>query len=137
MDTLRETLPDGGKSRWAGMANYILATPDLNHEVDLRYVDEPPRGDSYLELRVDDRKLPGFVWGCMFAVDACSRYLASSWMAERYERKTVVIDLEQHRFTVLPVHIADFEFHWPLLDGRGIAAGRQYEFDGSEVWKPF
>jgi len=45
MDTRRETLPNDGTSLWAGMANYILVTADAKHEIELRYLGEPPHGD--------------------------------------------------------------------------------------------
>lgn len=137
MDTRRETLPNDGTSLWAGMANYILVTADAKHEIELRYLGEPPHGDSFHELRADGRQVPGYVWGATFAVSPCSRYLAASWMAERYERKTAVVDLESHRFAVLPIHIADFVFRWPALEGPGIATVQKYEFDGHEAWVPF
>jgi len=137
MDEYHKTLPADGTSLWAGMANYILATTDRRHEIDLRYVGEPPHGDSFHELSVDGRRLPGFAWGCYFGVSPCSRHLAASWMAKLYERKTVVIDMEERRFAVLPIYISSFTFHWPCLEGVGLAIGQRYEFVGSEEWTPF
>ncbi|RYG75159.1 MAG: hypothetical protein EON59_18505, partial [Alphaproteobacteria bacterium] len=112
------------------MADYILATADGKHEIELLYMGEPPHGDSFHALLADGRQLPGYVWGCNFAVSLCSRYLAASWMADLYERRTIVIDLEEHAFVALPVHIPDFMFRWPILDGSDIAATTAYQFTG-------
>ena len=137
MDDIRKILPDNGESLWAGMGNYILATANGQYEITLPYMGEPPHGDSFHALLTDGRQLPGYVWGCTFAASPCSRYLAASWMAKRYERRTIVVDLEKHSFVVLPTEIPDFVFHWPELKGSGIGAGLAYKLDGREVWKTF
>lgn len=137
MEHRREVLPGDGSALWAGMGNYVLEDVHRRHQIRLGYVGEPPHGDSVHELSVDGRKLPGFAWGCKFAVDPHGRYLAASWMAQRHERKTIVVDMQARRFTVLPVYIGDFVFNWPRLVGAGQAAGSRYEFTGQEEWTGF
>jgi hypothetical protein len=126
-----------GKSRWAGMGNYVLVSPDAKQEIALRYAGKPLHGDSFHELEVGGAKLPGLVWGCNFAFTADSRFCAASWMAKRYERRTIAIDVPGRRYFVLPVYVHDFTFHWPTLTGVGTDAGLRFEFDGAEVWTPF
>ena len=126
-----------GVSRFAGMGDYTLTSPDGRHEVVLRYAGEPPHGDSFHEATIDGRKLPGLTWGSNFAFSADSGFLAASWMAERYERRTIVVDLRRRLFFVLPVYICDFAFHWPELKGAGADAGLDFRFEGAEAWTPF
>lgn len=133
----RFALPADGSARWAGMANYVLTSPDGRHEVALEYVGEPPHGDSFHKLQVDGTKLPGFAWGCKFAATADSRYFAASWMAKRYERLTIIIDLEKRRFVVLPVYVHDFRFDGPVLEGVGADQGLRFHLSDADAWTPF
>jgi hypothetical protein len=136
MITHRMILPAEGASLWAGMADYVLVTPDGRQEVELSYAGEPPHGDSYHHLRTRERELPGYVWGCTFAASPCSRYLAASWMAELYQRRTIVIDMTKCAFTMLPAYMPDFTFVWPVLRRLG-APDTAYMFNGQETWRPF
>lgn len=133
----RIDFPADGESRWAGMANYLLVSPDGQHQVALRYVGEAPHGDSYHEIEVDGARLPGFVWGCDFAFTPDSRYVAASWMAALYDRRTIIIDTEKRRFLALPLYIRKFTFIWPVLQGVGGAQCLSFRFEGSEVWSAF
>jgi hypothetical protein len=45
--------------------------------------------------------------------------------------------MEERRFAALPIYIYSFTFHWPRLEGVGLAFGQRYEFVGSEEWTPF
>ena len=135
MQTIR--LPADGTSRWAGMADYLLLSPDGGHRVLLKYAGEPPHGDSFHVVEIDGTRLPGFAWGCNFAFTRDSRFFAASWMAEPYERKTVVVDLKRRGYFVLSDYVADFTFHWPTLSGVGQSEGVSFAFDGSEVWSTF
>lgn len=126
-----------GEGRWAGMGNYVLVSPDKQQEIALRYVGEPPHGDSFHELTLGEARLPGYVWGCIFAFSADSRFCAASWMAKLFERRTIVIDVTGRRYFVLPVYIHDFAFHWPTLTGVRASTGLRFEFDGTEVWTAF
>ena len=123
-----------GSARWAGMGDFRLISPDGNHTVEIRYAGEPPHGDSYHRVTIDERTFPGFAWGCMFAFSPCSRYTAFSWMAALYERKTVVVDIEHSRYTVLPRYIQDFVFRWPELLGVGNPQGATCVVDASAHW---
>jgi hypothetical protein len=133
----RIELPADGTPRWAGMGNYLLISPDGQHEVALPYVGEPPHGDSFHELNVDGTKLPGFAWGRRFAFTSDSRYLAASWMAKRYERRTIIIDVDRRRFVVLPTYIHDFAFQGLTLEGMGADQGLRFDLGGTEAWTSF
>lgn len=110
MPTFELELPPGGNRAWAGHGHYRLISPSRRQIVRLRYVGEPPHGDSYHQLHVDDAALPGFVWGCEFALSADEQFLAASWMAQPFERRTIIIDVATGRYTVLPVYIPNFIF---------------------------
>ncbi|MBB4638178.1 hypothetical protein [Longimicrobium terrae] len=130
-------MPGNGDSVWAGMGDYTLIGPDGRHEVSLRYAGEPPHGDSCHELRADGVLLPGLAWGCNFAFTPDGRYFAASWIAERYERRTIIIDLDERRYLVLPIYIYDFRFVWPTLAGAGDHQQLRYDFHGRERWTPY
>ncbi len=134
---LRIQFTSDGSSRWAGMGDYVLVAPDQRHEVFLRYLGEPPHGDSFHEARIDGVKLPGLVWGCYFAFTENSRFFAASWMLRCYERRTIIVDIEQRRYYLLPEYLLDFSISWPVVLGLGFAGGLNYRFDGTEVWTLF
>lgn len=128
-------LPSGGKSVPVGMGDFELLMPGGKHRVQVFYRGEPPHGDSYHDLTVDGVGFPGYAWGCNFACTADGRYLALSWMATRFERATVVIDMASRKYIALPVYIYDFVFRWPRLEGIGkLSAHLSYEFVGDERW---
>ena len=77
---------------------------------------------------------PGHVWGCLFAFSECSKFLAFSWMASFFKRKTAVVDLTSKKYAVLPEYIHEFSVHWPTITGRGNDEGKHYKFDGTEQW---
>ena len=130
-------LPADGASRWAGMGNYVLISPDGQHKVALRYSGEPPHGDSFHELEVDGVRLPGFAWGCTFAFTVDSRYFAASWMAKLYERKTIVVDVERRQFFVAPDYIHDFAFRERTLEGVGASHGLRFDLDSMTAGAQF
>ena len=126
--------PDG-RARWAGMGDFVLVSPDQAHRVELIYAGEPPHGDSYHRASIDGVAFPGEVWGGLFAFSACSRHLVFSWMSKRFERRTVVVDLQDRRYFVLPGYIDQFSVRWPAVVGEGkLSAGQEYTFDGGEHW---
>jgi hypothetical protein len=116
------------------MGDCRLISPGGSHQVELLYVGEPPFGDSYHEALVDGVKLPGFMWGCMFAFTPDGRFFAGSWMERLYERRTIVIDGSSHCYFVLPVYIYEFSFRWPLIEGTTRNSGLSYVFNGRERW---
>ncbi len=127
-----------GQARWAGMGDFVLVSPDGAHRVELTYVGEPPHGDSYHRATIDGAAFPGEVWGCLFAFSACSRHLVFSWMAKRYERRTVVVDLQDRRYCALPCYFYRFSVRWPTIVGEGEqSAGKDYTFSGTEEWLPY
>lgn len=114
------------------MGDYVLVSPDGRHRATLLYVNEPPHGDSYHTLSIDGRMFPGYAWGCHFACSKDSRYLALSWMERLSERKTVVIDMEERQYRVLPEYLYSFKLEWPVLH---CASQRTvHELDGREAW---
>ena len=53
---------DEQTSHWAGMDDFLLISPDGEHRIALCYAGEPPHGDSYHNVAIDDRPFPGFAW---------------------------------------------------------------------------
>ncbi|TXI96722.1 MAG: hypothetical protein E6Q34_00650 [Burkholderiaceae bacterium] len=124
-----------GTSNWAGMRDYILISPNQLHRIVLTYKGEPPHGDSYHRGLIDGRIFPGYIWGCMFAFSACSRYVIFSWMTKLYARQTVVVDLKEKRYTCLREYIYDFTVAWPVITAKGQGVdGKQFVLEGSEIW---
>jgi hypothetical protein len=139
MTQLREvTCPNDGTTLWAGYGDIRMFSPNKKHCVWLPYAGEPPHGDSYHRIQINERSFPGFAWGCQFAFTPDSRYFAFSWMLEKYERKTAVVDVVEHQYFVLPKYIYDFQFVWPHLEGRSEKyEGHEYTFTGAESWLHF
>lgn len=136
METLKFDL-DGG-SRWAGMGDYQLVSPDGEHLIDIVYEGEPPHGDSFHRMFIGGRPFPGFVWGCNFAFSGASPHIAFSWIPSKWERRTVVLDIAESLYYVLPVYIYNFRFSWPTVLGVGAQSERQrFIFTGAETWVAF
>ncbi len=135
--------PIDGSALWAGMGDFVLISPDGAHRIEIVYEGEPPHGDSYHKIAIGGHAFPGFAWGCLFAFSPCSRYAALSWMEYRYDRRTVVIDLERRCYVALPMYLYNFKLVWPTI--AGVAAGgdeerverEQYIFKGTEDWLPY
>jgi hypothetical protein len=127
------SLPADGSSAWAGHRSLLFPSPDGKHEVRATYAGEPPHGDSYHDVAVDGVAFPGHAWGGGFAWSPCSRWFVCGWMAARWERKTIVIDVESQRFFVLPRHLPDFRVHPPVIAPRS-GDGERYVFTGQERW---
>ena len=129
---------EDGRARWAGMGDFVLVSPDEAHRVKLIYAGEPPHGDSYHRAIVDGVAFPGEVWGGLFAFSACSRHLVFSWMSKRFERRTVVVDLQDRRYFVLPGYIDQFSVCWPSVVGEGkLSTGKGCTFGGTKHWLPY
>jgi hypothetical protein len=126
---------DDGSSKWAGMGDYILVSPNQAHRIELIYAGEPPHGDSFHHGKINGTAFPGYLWGCMFAFSSCSRYAVFSWMLKLYDRQTVVVDIQTKRYFVLPEYLYDFNVHWPSIIGIGkLWSSKQYSFSGHEHW---
>ena len=132
-----------GESFWAAYSSFLFLSPDRSQRVKAEYVGEPPHGDSYHQLIVNERKLPGFAWGGSFAWSADSRYFCCAWMEKRFERKTIVIDVMQGRYFVLPTYFNDFQITWPEIIETALEPKfakhqrRRFVFTGDEVWTAF
>jgi hypothetical protein len=121
--------------QWAGMGDFVLVSPDRKHSVELMYEGEPPHGDSYHRVAINGHVFPGYAWGCWFGFSPCSRFLAFSAMPTKFERHTMVVDLLDRRYFVLPTYIYQFRICWPEIIGEGrISEGRSYQFGGNEQW---
>lgn len=134
IDFEEKIFPQDGSALWAGMGNYRLVSANRIHQIQLTYIGEPPHGDSYHQIVIDEHSFPGHVWGCMFALSHDYRYLVFSWMPALAERKAVVVDIIDRRYFVLPEYFYDFSFNWPYVLERGVSTGRVYEFTGKEQW---
>lgn len=136
--TIELQFPSEGGHLWASMGNYVLISPKGKHKIDLTFSGEPPHGDSYHELKIDGKTFPGYAWGCCFVFSADARYFGFSWMESRYERKTIIADLQVNRYFVLPQYIYEFDINWPYVQGSAkIDGNRLYEFAGDEQWLAF
>jgi hypothetical protein len=132
--------PDGG-SVYAGYADSLVVSPNGAHAIELLYVGEPPRGDSFHSIGIDGRSLPGYAWGGSFVFSPCSRYVVFDWMAQRFERRTLVADMDAGRYFVLPHYIHRSGIAWPAITGFELGSGigeptepLRYTFTGSEQW---
>ena len=74
------------------------------------YVSEPPHGDSYHHLFINDKRFPGYVWGCYFLFPYHQKYMICSWMKDLYERKTVVIDIKTLEYKILKKYFYELKF---------------------------
>ena len=128
-------LPVDGTCAWAGMSDYQLISPNNSVSAIIKYIGEPPHGDSYHSMSINENDFPGFAWGCLFAFSSDSRYLVCSWMCKWVERKTVVVDCVNKKYFVLPEYIYNFSIQWPKIIGvEGKSKNISYEFTGDEAW---
>lgn len=126
-----------GASRWLGMRDFRIISPDGKHELIMRYAGEPPHGDSYHELTADDRKVPGWFWGDYVAFGQ-SRYFIGSWMGQKFERKTAIVDLELREFCELPVYLpGKMSVHWPVIASTFEGQAATYVVTGQEQWQGY
>ncbi len=101
-------LNDDSQCHWYGMADYEIQLALLGKVLKIMYVSEPPFGDSYHKLHIGDTEFGGFVWGCHFLFPFNQQYLICFWMAELYERKTIIINLLNLDYYLLPVYYNTF-----------------------------
>lgn len=124
-------------SHWAGMGEYVLLPPDGSYEIALKYEGEPAHGDSYHTAIVNGRQLPGYAWGCIFSMSACSSFVAFSWMERKFERLTAVVDVRRSLYFVLPVYIYHPRIEWPSVQNESASGPEHYTFVGSEISRAF
>lgn len=110
-------VPADGTAFWNGMMDCWFRSPNGVHDIRLPYVSEPPFGDSYHDLIIDGHRLPGYAWGAKFAFSSDSRYLALEWMAERWARKTMVVDLPAQRYRILIFFLSPEAWQGHVLTG--------------------
>ena len=91
------------------MGNYEINLTLIDKIVKIIYVSEPPFGDSYHKLYIDDVEFEGFVWGCDFLFPFRQEYLICSWMKGLYERKTLIINLKDSNYYAFPLYYETFK----------------------------
>ena len=119
------------------MGDYTLVSPDKLLEISLRYLGEAPHGDSYHEMTIEGVRLPGLFWGSNFAFTADASLLAASWMAELYDRETIIIEIARRRFCALPDYLYNFNFDGLRLVGVGTSKDVSYDVAGRRGWITF
>lgn len=94
---------------------FVLAMDDFsiklhvsNKILFLKYVSEPPFGDSYHKLSIDGDDYEGYVWGCNFIFPFAQNFLVCSYMSVLYERKTIIINLLTKKNYILPQYYHSF-----------------------------
>ncbi|WJZ79339.1 hypothetical protein QEN71_41655 (plasmid) [Paraburkholderia sabiae] len=118
------------------MGDYVLMPPDRSYEITLQYEGEPPHGDSFHVVEIAGRPFPGYAWGSMFAISECSNFIAFSWMEQKFERLTTVVDVTHSRYFVLPRYIYHPRIEWPsILDATHEQEG--CAFEGTEIWTKY
>lgn len=108
-------MPNDGNSIWIGMDDFILKTHNSKQHIIIKYLGEPPHGDSYHKLTINNIECPGFAWGCNFAINRGCNFLALSWMEKLYDRKTIIIDIDNMMYGVLGSYVYDFKFEKEYL----------------------
>lgn len=131
------TLPSNGETIGAGMGDYQFNSSCGSHSVVIKYKGEPPHGDSYHTIEIDEIKFPGFAWAGRFGFSSDGRYFVCGWMEKPYERKTIIIDCQSRRYFVLPISIHNFEIRWPSIAGINSCSDLSYTFEGQEEWGTF
>ena len=88
------------KCQWYGMDDFKIILEKSNHIVELTYKGEPPHGDSYHKMKINDFQVPGLTWGGMYMFPYAQEYIICSWMSKLYERKTIIIDIRNRRYYI-------------------------------------
>jgi len=101
-------IEDDTQTYWFGMNDYEIDLQIINKVIRLIYISEPPFGDSYHKLYIDEVEFPGYVWGCNFLFPYKQKFLVCSWMEKTYERKTTIINLENLKYYILPKYYHSF-----------------------------
>lgn len=113
-------LDDDSQTHWFGMSNYEINLILINKIIKIIYVSEPPFGDSYHKLYIDDVEFNGFVWGCEFLFPFKQEYIICSWMKELYERKTIIINLTDLNYYIFPIYYETFKRQKNHIDFKNI-----------------
>ncbi|WP_152559974.1 hypothetical protein [Hymenobacter sp. IS2118] len=130
-------LTDDSQTHWFGMGNYEIKLTLINKTVRIMYVSEPPFGDSYHQLYIDNVEFEGFVWGCEFLFPFGQAYLICSWMKNLYQRKTLLIDLKTSNYYVFPIYYGDFKRRGNSIDFENKLLSQTKTLDLNDVRKLF
>ncbi|TDG35613.1 hypothetical protein EZJ43_13415 [Pedobacter changchengzhani] len=119
------------------MEDFELSLKLADAVVKIIYISEPPHGDSYHHLFIDDRKFPGYVWGCHFLFPYHQKYMICSWMKDLYDRKTVIIDIKTSEYKILKKYFGKFKMNNNQIELIGISENEKLTLDLSSVEKLF
>lgn len=97
-------LGNDSQLHWFGMGDYEIILALSNKNIKIIYVSEPPFGDSYHKIYINDVEFDGYVWGCGFLFPFNQEYLVCSWMKELYDRKTIIINIINLNCYIFPVY---------------------------------
>jgi hypothetical protein len=90
------------------MNDYEINLQIISKTITLLYVSELSHGDSYHKLYIDGTEFSAYVWGCNFLFPYEQKYLVCSYMKKLYERKTVIINLKNLKYYILPKYYHRF-----------------------------
>lgn len=119
------------------MEDFELSLKLADAVVKIVYVSEPPHGDSYHHLFINDKKFPGYVWGCYFLFPYHQKYMICSWMKELYDRKTIIIEIETLKYKVLEKYYHQFKMKNQQIELIGIKENEKLFLDLSAIEKLF
>lgn len=119
------------------MDDFELSLKLANAVVKIIYVSEPPHGDSFHHLFINDRKFPGYVWGCYFLFPYHQKYMICSWMKDLYDRKTIIIEIETLKYKVLEKYYHQFKMKNQQIELIGIEENEKLFLDLSAIEKLF
>lgn len=117
------------------MEDFELSLKLADAVVKIVYVSEPPHGDSYHHLFINDKKFPGYVWGCYFLFPYHQKYMICSWMKELYDRKTIIIEIETLKYQVLEKYYHHFKMKNQQIELIGIKENEKLFLDLSAIEK--
>ena len=119
------------------MDNYEINLTLIDKIVKIIYVSEPPFGDSYHKIYIDDVEFEGFVWGCDFLFPFRQEYLICSWMKGLYERKTLIINLKDSNHYVFPLYYETFKRQENHIEFESKLLKKSKTLDLSDIKKLF
>ena len=96
-------------SYWLGQIDYKIELSQSKTVLELKYIGEPPHGDSYHKLLINSKQVDGYFWGCNFIFPEKQRYVLCSWMKILFERKTILIDINNMRYSILAQYWYDYK----------------------------
>lgn len=127
------------KCHWYGMDDYKITLEKSNYIIELTYKGEPPHGDSYHTMKINDIQIPGFTWGGMYMFPYNQEYVICSWMSKFYERKTIIIDIKNRRYYITKDYWTNAKIENNKLILGDYKFKKMLEFNIHEIsdWKTF